>query len=145
MDIWRDIEEKYNCSLKGRARWLRYKEKYQIDEEWYLILMPAYNEKLNYKAFLYLADFMNRKYIKKTLVILLEQGKTNSVPSNMQERVYIESVDEKMMTELVSYYRLQQFFRNIVVITMEEPFGTGGIVGKCGITLDDYVRDALYV
>ena len=79
------------------------------------------------------------------MVILLEQGKTNSVPSNMQERVYIESVDEKMMTELVSYYRLQQFFRNIVVITMEEPFGTGGIVGKCGITLDDYVRDALYV
>ena len=145
MDVWGDIEEKYDCTLRGRARWLNYKEKYKIDEEWYLILMPTYNEKLNHKAFLYLEDFMNRKYIKKTLVVILEHDKANFVPPNKRESVYIEGVNEKIMMELVLYYRLQQFFRNVVVITIEEPFGTGGIVGKCGITLDDYVRDALYV
>lgn len=145
LDEWEGINEKYGCSLRGRDRWLKFKEKYQIDEEWYLILMPTYNEKLNRKAFSYLDEFMDKKYIKKTLVIISEHSNVNSMSYNKREGVYIESVNEKIMKELVSYYRLQQFFRNVVVISMEEPFGTGGIVGKCGITLDDYVKDALYV
>lgn len=142
---WEDIEERYRYSLKGRDRWFKLKEKYQIDKEWYLILMPTCNKKLNHTAFLYLNEFRNKKYIKKILVVISDHGKDNSISFNKWKDVYIENVDEQVMTELVLYYRLQQFFRNIIVISAEEPFGTGGIVGKCSITLDDYVRDALYV
>ena len=33
----------------------------------------------------------------------------------------------------------------IAVISVEEPYGNANIIGKEGITLHDYVKDALYV
>lgn len=144
-DVQKCVDEKYNDALCGRTEWIELKEEYQIDNEWYLILMPSYDEELNQKAIYYLRDFMYRKYVEKVLVIHL-LGTSLHFKENMDnKKVFIKSVSKGKMRELITYYRLQSFFRNIIVISMDEPFGTKGFIGKCGITIDDYIKDALYV
>ena len=144
-DIQESIVVKYEEALRGRELWLELKEKYQIDAEWYLILMPLYDKELNQKAIYYLSDFMDRKCVQNVLIIYLWGTYLPFKQNKNSEKIYIESISESRMAELITYYRLQLFFRNIVVISMDEPFGTKGIIGKCGITLDDYIKDALYV
>ncbi len=135
-----EIEE----AKKGRKIWLDLRNKWELDENWFLIILPEKSKELNSIALLKLDNFLNKKYVQNALILyssyLSDQDKFNY--SNNIVFVYIE---EKKLKQVLRYYRLKQFFKNIVVISLEEPFGNSGFIEHIDITLENYIEDGLYV
>lgn len=141
-----ELQEDYAVALEGRKCWLKLKAKYYLDTDWYLIICPTEHKELNACAMENLCEFLKRKYKNKVLIVSLSEQKKDYAK---QREISFEIVEEVLSNEeinsLLKYYRLLQFFPNIVVISNEEPFGNLNIVGKKGITMCDYVNYALFV
>lgn len=135
----------YKMSLNGRECWLYFKDKYNLRIEDYIILFPDDEETLNQVAASQLTDFLKRKFAKKALVLCVNSEVKKVIENFIEVNIPSEIISEKDMQNLLKYYRLVQFTKNIVIISTEEPFGNDHIIGKDGITAEDYIRDAIYV
>ena len=139
------IMEKFNTALHGRELWIELKRINQIDENWILILFPVDDSNLINAALKELPLYMRRKYLNSALLI----GDNNNVVIDEISveglNVLSKHISPEDIESILSYYRLQQFFKNIVVVSLNEPFGSDALIGKKGITIDDYVRDAIFV
>ncbi len=133
------LDSYFEASRRGRAVWKEIEKKYHVLEEDSLVLFPDNDEKLNYAALRNLGGYLKKKYISRVLLIFSDR---NIIYGSKYQVINIK---EDMMRDLLRYYRLTQFREKIVVISMKEPFGNDGIIGEKGITLDDYVMNALYV
>lgn len=139
------IIEKKNMILHGRKVWLTLKNKNVIDNSWVLILFPTRNTELNESAIKCIPAYLDRKYLANTMLLAIEgTGLFKDIKIN-GHLVVTKYLSESDMESILTFYKLQQFFKNIVVVSLEDPFSGGGIIGKCGITLDDYVADAIFV
>lgn len=139
------LKTEFQLAYEGREYWINLKERYEIDEYCYLILCPTDNSSLNRIAMENLTDFLTRKYIRRAVVLLTEGESAEDYPRSADMDIRFIQADKKEMECILRYYRLTQFAKNIVVISLEQPFGNENIIGKKGITLTDYVKDAIYV
>lgn len=140
-----ELKADFQSALKGWEYWLDLKERYRFNEKDGLIICPSDNCLLNKVAMEKLNEFLIRKYIQR-VVILSVVPEIESYYSRCDKvKAYFQQIGSANMYCLLKYYRLTQFTKNIVVISCEEPFGNRNIIGKKGITLSDYVRDAIYV
>lgn len=140
-----DLELHFQLALKGREYWIEIKKRYEIDENCYLVICPTNDFLLNKIAMENLNEFLKRKYIKKAIILSTYIGLKEFYTHFSKADVQFQYLDQKQMNCTLKYYKMVQFFPNIVVISLEQPFGNGNIIGKKGITLIDYVRDAIYV
>ncbi len=153
IDLYKDLE----CAKKGREIWLEIKEKYSFEpESGCLVLMPSADKQLNQAAMRHLPHYMERKYLDKAVVICMEEkllieemqkgkpAEENNTAGRTRQIITVQLEADKI-AQLLKYYRLIQFTKNIVVVSLEEPFGNANIIGREGITLENYVVDALYV
>lgn len=139
-----ELREDYLQALEGRRMWLEWKKKYALDNHCGLILFPSLCKELNEAGSRQLPSFMKRKYLKKALALYTQEMPVPLVTGEGFEIITVGIAKEKMEA-LLKYYCLIQFTKNIVVISTEEPFGNNGIIGKEGISLEDYVRNGIYV
>ncbi len=143
IDLRMDVEE----ARMGRQIWLEIKKKHSFDyRDDCLVILPSPKSDLNQIALEKLSEYIKRKYLKKAVIVscyrtILESDKYILDHSWME----FEWIDEGQCRELLKYYRLTQFTKNVVVISLEEPFGNKNIIGKEGITLSDYIVHAIYV
>ena len=137
------LDNKINEAKKGREVWLQLKDKWNIDSNWVLVIMPENDVKLNDCAIKKLSEYMKRKYYHKAIIIYCDDNFLQSIDYN--DIFVLEKIDDSEMKCIVSYYCLQQFFKNIVVVSLEEPFGSKNVVGHMGISLVDYVENALFI
>ena len=136
------VEREFKKALKGKEIWDHYDAKHHCDDDSLVLIMPTDDDILNRTAIQLLPEYLERKYYKRTLIF----SEKKYIPEDIiSPRILNECLSKDEMTCMVSYYRLRQFFKNIVIVSLEKPFGGGGIIGKADISLCDYVRDALYV
>lgn len=140
-----DLETEFQLAFLGREYWIGLKDRYEIDEYCFLILCPTDNLPLNHIAMENLVDFLMRKYIKRAVVLHTQPEVEEYYVCSANADVRFEQTGKKDMECILKYYRLAQFAKNIVVVSLDEPFGNEHIVGKKEITLTDYVKDAIYV
>lgn len=139
-----ESREKYKQqAIGGRKVWLELKEKYLITNDKCLVFISSSNKELNHYAIKNLKEYIEKKYYTGALVVCEDELKED-------EKQYVQDfdvvcIDENIVKDLLAYYRLVQFTKNIVVVSEKEPYGNLGIVGKKDITLEDYVKDAIYV
>lgn len=139
-----NLDEKYEMALQGRSHWLEMKKKYGINDEWGLIIIPDVSADICMSGVKNLGFYLRKKILKNALVIITDNNRL-SMSNFDEDGINIEIMKNESVEEILMYYKLHQFFRNIVVVSVDEPFGTSGIIGKCEIGIDEYVRDALYV
>lgn len=139
-----ELKEDYQLALEGRKCWLGLKKKYEIDDNCCLIICPTEDQILNRIAMENLKDYLKRKYLKKAVVITSYLNIKEYCPYIEKIDIYFEYMEEDEVEGILKYYRLTQFAKNIVVIYLEEPFGNGNIIGHKGISLVDYVKNAIY-
>lgn len=130
---------------RGRKRWLEIKDEYKIDGLWYVVICPRKDKELCQLVLQQLPYFLERKYISKAMVIMEDSDRENMYIENKDITICFKQAGGQEIDEILKYYRLVQFEKNVVVVSLEEPYGTAGIIGKEGITLKDYVNDALLV
>lgn len=140
-----ELKPYFQLALSGREVWIRLKETYKINEYCFLVLCPSDEILLNKAAMENLDEFLKRKYIKRAVVVSIYTDIRRLCEDSKQAEIQFVCISQEEMEGILKYYRLTQFTQNIVVISLEEPFGNGNIIGKEGITLEDYVRNAIYV
>lgn len=139
------LEEHYKIGAIGRELWLKIKEKYDFGYEYScLVIFPTANQNLNNAAIEGLPEFVERKYLKK-VVLVFPKTFWEEVLTIKDCEVYREILTEEEIQQLLKYYRLLQFTKHIVVISMSLPYGNGNMVGINDITYHDYVSKGLYV
>ena len=136
------VETKFEKAILGRDIWIRLKQQYSITEDWYIVIFPTSDMSINKIARDYIKSFARKKYINHFLLLSRnENEKLNCEEIDVNE----VQLNENEIEELTLYYRLQQFHRNIVIVSLDEPYASDGIIGKKGITLEDFVKDAIFV
>lgn len=139
MDIGQDLEQ----AKKGREIWLGIKSDLQYEPvSGCVVIMPTADWELNRAALEKLPGYMGRKYLEKAVVACRDGME---LPQAGRGGISVRRLSIPDMECLLKYYRLVQFTKNVVVVSLNEPFGNAGIIGREGITLGDYVEDALYV
>ena len=139
------LAKDYKMALGGRNYWIELKNKYTLNEMAYLIICGSSDMEINNLAIKNLNKFLKRKYIRKALVVSNELNLDKLYDDSSDEEVYFEFASQEQLNMLIKYYKLSQFTSNIVCISMEEPFCNRNIINKEGITLNDYINDAIYV
>lgn len=128
-------------AMTGRKRWLTIKDKYSFDKSDTLVIFPSVNDELNNCALKALPEYLEKKYLKRALILhfgnLIADLKMNHI-----EYIH-QSYDD--VRNILYYYRVVQFEKNIVIISLDEPYGSGNQVGNNGIGIEDYVKNAIYV
>ena len=133
------ICQSFDVARRGHKIWKTIRDTYHIGENDCLVIFPDDNEQLDILALRYLDDYLYRKYINRAFIVV--PSEKNICNSNHE----MISLPINEVNELIAYYKLVQFKEKLVVVSMMEPFGNDGIIGKAGITLDDYIVNALYV
>lgn len=144
IDLQADIED----AKRGREIWLEIKGQYSLEPvNDCLVILPSQERKLNQAAMKEIPDYMERKYLHRAIIIsissvpLTEQGQQFAE----ERQIFLKQLEKVQCKQLLKYYRLIQFTKNVIVVSLEEPYGNGNIIGKKGITMDDYVRNAVFV
>lgn len=144
IDLQTDIE----AAVKGREIWLRIKEQYSFEMiNDCLVIIPSLDKELNRAALEEIPNYMYRKYLRKAIIIsstdlpLIESGQESA---EKQQMFYIQ-LERVQCEQLLKYYCLTQFTKNVIAVSLEEPYGNGNIIGKEGITREDYIRNAIFV
>ena len=133
------LDSYFEAARRGRNVWKEIENKYHVVEEDSLVLFPDNDEELNHSALKNLGGYLKKKYISRVLLVFSDR---NIICGSQYQ---IINIKEDMMRDLLMYYKLTQFKEKIVVVSMKEPFGNDGIIGEKGITLDDYVMNAIYI
>lgn len=132
-------------AVRGREYWIHMKEKYVPDEETGLVIVQSEEQEMIDTALRLLPVYMKRKYLKRVIVVIEQKTAAGIEKEKNSDAVIFVAAQRKEIEDLLAYYRLVQFFHEIAVISVEEPYGNANIIGKEGITLYDYVKNALYV
>jgi len=140
-----ELDEIYEEALRGREYWIKLRDKYQIGKEDALIICPSRSDELYYSALKWLPEYMEKKYVNRAVVIREEEKQRIEQQCICKGEIIFETLEEKRIYEILKYYRLIQFTKNIVIVSMDVPFGNSHFIGKKGIEVDDYVRNAIYV
>ena len=132
-------------AVRGREFWMHLKEQYLPDEETGLIIVQTKEQDMVDPAIRLIPVYLKRKYLKRALVVTDRETAAKIEKEDNSDAVTIVAAQREQMEELLAYYRLVQFFHEIAVVSVEEPYGNANIIGQAGITLEDYVKNALYV
>lgn len=133
------------AAMAGREYWLRIKERYLPDEETGLIIVQAREPDMIDTAVRLIPAYLKRKYLKRAILVADQETAAEIGLREKPSGITLVAAERKVLEELLTYYRLVQFFHEIAVISVEEPYGNAHIIGNEGIALEDYVRNALYV
>ncbi len=136
-----DLQIKISEAMSGRVIWNDLKRKYKVTESDVVVIVESTDKCLVSKSIELLREYTDRKNLDREIIICCSD--TQLAPCDDRRIVVQKGKDE--LNALLRFYRMIQFTKNIVVISLSMPFGNKGIVGKVGITLEDYIRDAIYV
>lgn len=136
------MENKYNVIKEGWSFFAEIKKKYCLNEDDYIILFPNDMEELSNMVIDNIEMLKRKKYAKRFFFICCNQDNLHT--EKRDDTIWI-CCSQKELDALVTYYTLVDFFANVIVVSFDMPFGSKGIIGKKGISLRDYVVDALFV
>lgn len=132
-------------AMAGREYWLHIKEQYRPDEETGLVVVQTKETEMVDTAVRLIPVYMKRKYLKRVILILDKEIAAKIKKEENWNTVIFVVAERRQIEELLAYHRLVPFFYETAVVSVEEPYGNANIIGKEGITLEDYVKNALYV
>lgn len=133
---------------RGMKNWLFLRDKYNIGVFDGVIFFPSFRNDLNEEAIKLIPYYMDKKFISRALALYVQDYLDEMLRKSAiseDKILLLEKIDSEEMSELLQYYRLQQFTKNICVISFKMPFGNDGVIGKEGISIGDYVKSAIYI
>lgn len=147
-DIMMNLQADIETAKKGREIWLEIKKQYSFETiHDCLVILPSRDMELNLVALEEISAYMQKKYLHKAIIIsTADISRVESEQSIVEEQnIFFKQLEEIQCRQLLKYYRLTQFTKNVVVVSLNEPYGNGNIIGNEGITLKDYMKNAIFV
>lgn len=137
-ELDKNIIDDYYLALNGRTYWLDLKKKYSFGEQDGLIIYEI--EKKEYLDIMkmWLPNFLERKQFEKTVIVGAEKL---DIKNQSNYVLFEENIEKEKVLELLKYYRLTRFTKNIYGISLNMPFGNENMIGHKGITFFDWLRN----
>lgn len=137
-----EVAEDMEQAAKGRQVWLGLKETVQYTSDDCLIIFGATDRRLMEPAFDYIPEYLRKKCFSRGILLISRDN--GDFPETDEEIIVKVRLDADDIEALLKYYRLCQFAENIVVVSLEEPYGNDHLLGYKGISLDDYIKNAIF-
>jgi len=127
--------------------WFLLKQKYHIDNDAVVIMLPESNIKWNDTALYYLDDFMRRKKADHSFVFCADRSYMEKrVVKGKSVNIRFFYYDKNKMRHLMNYFCLHQFYDKIVFFFLDYPYENkaGYILDTTNVTLDELVCLSFY-
>ena len=138
MQLSNILVEHFAMAKKGRIFWQNFKKEISWKSDWSLIIVPNEDPRLREALNRLLPEIKRRKYMVQPVIV------SDCIIEEYHENVIIKLISSEEMLSLIKYYRLCQFASNVYVVSFELPFGSKGIIGVKGITIDDYLLNSVF-
>jgi hypothetical protein len=135
----------FKLAFEGGRVWKRIKKQYKPDKKIdALFLFPHDDMGLNMCVINNMEQFINRKLYLHALLIVRDEETSNAAGQllelNRTGKYYVCVITDDEMIALCKFYRLVGFFHNIRVVSLDEPYGSRGLIGKKDYTIDFIVK-----
>lgn len=136
----------FKRAYHGKRVWNRIKKKYQFNECTQLVIMPEDDEGLNDIAFHYMPYMMKRRGADKAIVVRRKEKAGESLISHEAYETQYCYLEPNAIYDLIHYYELYIFTRNISIISCTRPNGNTmhKFLGKNGVNEEDLVCLCMY-
>ncbi|CAM3692120.1 hypothetical protein COLU111180_03175 [Cohnella lubricantis] len=138
------ILNEIRVAYTGKRLWVRLKKKHSVNKEDCLVLMPHVDSEINLSTVKHLKSYLRRKAINRALVVTNDFNAIASLKQleseNDELKIDIVETTIDKIQNICKYYRMIHFHKEIIVVSIEEPFGSKGLLGKTAITIDDMVK-----
>lgn len=123
--------------LAGKRLWNKIQRKYDICNKYFIILKEKEPE-LAIKSMEFLDEFLRKKYSQGAIILTTDK----SITSKNGEVIIITSKEEE---GILSYFNLYPFYDKVIVVSLKEPYGSYGLLNKEGITMEDMIKEYIFV
>lgn len=131
---------------RGQEIWQKIKEKYSLTEWDALVIDDGSNIELSLAAERNLISCLRTKYIRRAVYLGLTEIHINPQGhENESLEIFQMVLQAADLYALLRFYRLIQFTKNIFVISGKAPYSGVGVIGKAGLTYEDYLRNGIFI
>ncbi|WP_026521610.1 hypothetical protein [Butyrivibrio sp. VCB2001] len=131
---------------RGRKVWIKMKEEYAITSIDSLLIFPEDDPELCISAINLLDKYIAKKKYSRAFVICENGLYQQELQRYVKKTEYcFVPLSQEDFSCLLRYYRLVQFFANIVVVSCNKPYGSRGLIESGKVTVEDYIENTLYV
>ena len=138
MATTRLLDDYMREAIHGRNNWIDIKKQVGWQDNWTLVILPNRHSELVQCVIRMLPQIKQEKYMEKVVVL------TEELHTVISKDIIQVQRNQQVIESIMRYYRLQQFASNIYVASDEMPYGCSSIIGVKGITIEDYVRYAIF-
>ena len=125
----------------GRELWLGIKKADEIRLTDVIIFFPEDSVSFNKTGIKLLTRYMESKRFTRAIIITDDKQLYDYVDNILRDNKYVKRlITRKYLDALLRYYRLVQFFPNIVVMSRKKPFGSDGMINSGRIFEEEYNR-----
>lgn len=110
-------------AYEGREMWLSIKEKYSINSNSGLVILASDNQELNNVA--------------REIIPIYKEVRD-------LDKIVILTVEENGIDKVLRYYRAIKFFKNTIVVSLEEPYGNDFFMKNTDIDMYEFVKVAIF-
>ena len=146
MTIPPQLQPDYREVNRGRDIICSIRELYTLDETVCWVLLPEENEELNRLATgCILLDYMENKGCPRAVILSPDRGQNS--PHSVWQRgreILSLALEAEDFAAVLSYCRLVAFASHLIIVSLREPYSFSAWIGHFGITLERFVRDALF-
>ncbi len=139
-----DLGKEFFSVWEGREVWQRLRRKYDFTDMIGLVLFPSLDLSVNREAAALLPSYMEERGLHRTVAVTNCIGAAGILTDMAHENVALEKVSYHEMNCLLKYYRLVQFCVNLVVVSLEEPFGNDLVVRDGRTELRSFIQSWVY-
>ena len=135
------IAKRIRAALAGRSFWLKLKNKYDIDNGIYVLLMPEDDRELNEYALKHIDNLVAHRNARGIITLTNQQWIIESAATYSEKIIAVKSLTDKEIDTLISFYELYAFSERLLIVSLTKPHGSKlyNTVGIHGVSKEDLV------
>lgn len=148
MNISQLLNKKFKKVQKGKSLfWKLYNSIPNINKkETIFLIFPESDKEINYYGLLYLDEFLIKYNLRKAVIITNNNWGVKDLAhySKKIEKVFVVTCDD--VENIVCYYSLYPFMRNIRIVSLDKPDGRRGsnLLGRNALSKEKLIAMGVY-
>lgn len=140
------ILQRLTAAWRGRAVWIRLRERHDIDNGAYVVAFVEDDHALNEVALAHVPDLIADRRARGVVVVTDQEWVAERAGKRTDGILAVEFLAERDIEALISFYELYQFTPRLFFVSLTRPSENrlSKMVGVRGLTLADLVCLSMY-
>jgi hypothetical protein len=136
------MKERISAALSGRSYWLKLKNKFDIDDGGYVVLMPDDDRELNKQTLVHIDGLIENHKAKGVAIVTSDNWVIENAGIYTDNKLSVITAAEHDIDNLLSFFELYAFTERLFIMSLTKPYGNKlhNVVGMQGVTKEDIVK-----